>query len=62
MIFKAIELDEITKGGKMDREKGQDLSLEVLQHLTVRYSNEDQEEPTSIRERRWLVLNLRSAN
>lgn len=46
MIFKAIGLDEITKGGSLGMEKGQDMSLEVLQHLTVRHSNEDQEEPT----------------
>lgn len=43
MIFKAIRLNEITKGGSMDREKGQQLSLQALQHLTVRYSNENQE-------------------
>lgn len=52
MIFRAIKLNEITKGGSMDREKGQELSLQALQHLAVRYSNEDQEEATYITGRR----------
>lgn len=48
MIFRAIKLNEITKGGSMDREKGQELSLQALKHLAVRYSNEDQEEAAYI--------------
>lgn len=48
MIFKAIRLNEITKEGSVNREKGQELSLQALKHLTIRYGNEDQQAATDI--------------
>lgn len=63
MIFKAISLDGITTEGSVDRGKGQELSLEARQHLTVRYSNEDQEASSITEERRrCIVLDLGLAN
>lgn len=56
MISKAIGLSEITEGGSVDREMGQDLNLEALKHVKVKYNSEDQEGATGITGRRRDVL------